>query len=97
MGGLVGGIFDLAGGDPTAHEEQGLQSLSGYENNLGEQSTSQGLGFESDILSGDPTKIAQALAPEIKAGQDQVQQQFRIKPDYHRDHDQDDCPNFFRK
>lgn len=75
MGGLVGGIFDLVGGDPTQGEENALKGLAGYENNLGENSTSQGLGWESDILSGDPNKIAEALAPEIKTGQEQVQQQ----------------------
>ena len=75
MGSLVSGIFDLASGDPTKSEESALGDLSEYQNNLGQQSTSQGLGWESDILSGDPTKIAQALAPEIKTGQEQIQQQ----------------------
>ena len=75
MGGLVGGIFDLASGDPTQRQENALNSLYSYENPLGENSLNQGLGFYSDVLSGDPTKIAQALAPEIKAGGEQVQQQ----------------------
>lgn len=75
MGGLVGGIFDLIGGDPAGKEHQAYQDLYGFENPLGEKSINQGLGWESDILSGDPAKIAQALAPEIKAGQDMVQQQ----------------------
>lgn len=75
MGGLVGGIFDLVGGDPASGERKAYQDLYGFENPLGEKSVGQGLGWESDILSGDPTKIAQALAPEIKAGQQQVTQQ----------------------
>ncbi|HWF62946.1 MAG TPA: hypothetical protein VN666_21920 [Nitrospira sp.] len=75
MGSIASGLFDLFSGDPTQKEEQGLQSLSSFENPLGENSVSQGLGFDSDILSGDPTKIAQALAPEIKAGQQQVNEQ----------------------
>lgn len=75
MGGLVGGIFDLASGDPTQRQEDAFNSLYGYENPLGEKSLNQGLGFYSDVLSGDPAKIAEALAPEIKAGQQQVQQQ----------------------
>ncbi len=74
MGGLVGSIFDLVGGDPTAGEEKAFGDLSGYENSKGENSLNQGLGFYSDILSGDPAKIAQVEAPEIKAGQDQIQQ-----------------------
>ena len=75
MGGLVGGIFDLAMGDPTAVENKAYKDLYGFENPLGEKSITQGLDWNSDILSGDPAKIAEALAPEIKAGQQQVQQQ----------------------
>jgi hypothetical protein len=74
MGGLAGGIFDLFGGDPTQGEQQGLQGLAGFENNTGEGAVNAGLGFDNAILSGDPSKIAQVEAPEIKAGQDQIQQ-----------------------
>ncbi len=74
MGSLVSGIFDLASGDPTKSEEQGLQSLSGFENPTGEGAVNAGLGFNNAILSGDPSKIAQVEAPEIKAGQDMIQQ-----------------------
>lgn len=74
MGGLVGGIFDLVGGDPTKSEENALQGLSGYENNTGEGAVNAGLGFENQILSGNPEAIAQVEAPEIRAGQDQIQQ-----------------------
>lgn len=75
MGGLVGGIFDLLGGDPTAKEQKGFGDLSGFENNIGEQGINAAQQFYGDILSGDPTKIAEVLAPEIKAGQEQVTQQ----------------------
>lgn len=75
MGGLVSGLFDLFSGDPTSGQRKKLDDLSGFENNLGEKSVGQGLGWESDILSGDQAKIAQAIAPEIRAGQDMVQQQ----------------------
>lgn len=75
MGGLVGGLFDLFSGSPTSGEQKAFGDLAGFENPLGEKSVNQGLGWESDILSGDPSKIATALAPEIKAGQQQVQQQ----------------------
>ena len=83
MGGLVGSIFDLTGGDPTGKENKALGDLWNYQNNLGEKSTSQGLGWESDILSGDPSKIAEALAPEIKSGQDMVQQQAEQNAAFH--------------
>lgn len=75
MGGLVGGIFDLLGGDPTQKQEGALNDVGTYGINTGEGAVNTGLGFENDILSGDPSKIATALAPEIKAGQQQVQQQ----------------------
>lgn len=75
MGGLVGGIFDLWGGNPAQSEQNAFQDLSQYENNLGENATTAGTNFDLDILSGDPSKIAQVEAPEIKAGQDQIQQQ----------------------
>lgn len=75
MGGLVGGIFDLVGGDPAAQEGKAYKDLYGFENPLGEKSITQGLDWNSDILSGDPAKIAEALAPEIKHGQEMVQQQ----------------------
>jgi NADH dehydrogenase/NADH:ubiquinone oxidoreductase subunit G len=75
MGGLVGGLFDLFSGNPTAPEQGALQDVGNYGLNTGEGAINTGLGFEGDILSGDPSKIATALAPEIKAGQQQVQQQ----------------------
>lgn len=74
MGGLVGGIFDLFAGDPTSGEQKTLKDVGNYGIGTGENAVNTGLGFENDILSGDPAKIAQVLAPEIKAGQQQVQQ-----------------------
>lgn len=75
MGGLVGGLFDLFSGDPAKAQEGALSDLYNYENNKGEGALNQGLGWYSDILSGDPNKIAQALSPEIKQGQNMVEQQ----------------------
>lgn len=75
MGGLVSGIFDLFSGDPAAKEEGMLGDLGKYETGTGEGATTAGLDFYKDILSGDPTKIAEVLTPEIKSGQQQVQQQ----------------------
>src|SRR5579859_1859279 len=74
MGGLVGGIFDLINGDPAAQEEHQLGGLTGFESNLGEPLANAGAGFEQSILSGDPTRLATALAPEISSGQQQVEQ-----------------------
>ena len=74
MGGLVGGLFNLFEGDPTSGEQQGLGSLAGFENNAGEGAVNAGLGFNNAILSGNPEAIAQVEAPEIRAGQQQVQQ-----------------------
>jgi hypothetical protein len=49
--------------------------LSGFASGLGQNNTTQGSNFYSSILSGDPTKIGQALAPAISAGQQGAQQQ----------------------
>lgn len=75
MGGLVGGLFDLFGGNPTQGEQNALGSLAGYEGNTGQGAVNAGLGYYNNILSGNPEAIAQTLAPEIKAGQGQIQQQ----------------------
>jgi hypothetical protein len=72
---LVSSIFDLAQGDATGHEEKQLGGLGSYETGLGEDLATSGAGFENSILSGDPSKIGQALAPEISSGQEQVQEQ----------------------
>lgn len=74
MGGLAGGIFDLIEGDPTQREQQQFGGLGDYETGVGEGLTTAGSGFEESILSGDPSRIASTLAPEISAGQGQVQQ-----------------------
>ena len=74
MGGLIGGIFDLTSGDPTANEGHQLAGLSGFETGTGEGLETAGAGFDESLLSGDPTKISSALAPEISTGQQQVEQ-----------------------
>lgn len=74
MGSLVGGLFDLFSGNPTQKEQNQLGSLGGYDTGVGEGLTTAGANFEEGILSGDPTKQAQALAPEITAQQNQEQQ-----------------------
>ena len=74
MGGLIGSIFDLIGGDPAQEQENQLEALGGYESGVGKGLTTAGAQFDESILSGDPTKMASALAPEISTGQQQVQQ-----------------------
>ena len=49
--------------------------IAGFTTGLGESSTAKGLNFMSDIVSGDQSKIARSLGPEIKAEQGREQQQ----------------------
>ncbi|MGA7524366.1 MAG: hypothetical protein WBW84_18080, partial [Acidobacteriaceae bacterium] len=74
MGGLVGSIFDLAAGNPTQGEQNQFGALSGYQTGVGEGLITPAAQYEESILSGDPTKTAQAMAPEISANQQQTQQ-----------------------
>ena len=75
MGSLASGLFDLFSGNPTSTEQNQFGDLYNYEQGIGRNALNAGNQFYQDILSGDPAKIAQALAPEIKAGQGQVEQQ----------------------
>jgi hypothetical protein len=75
MGGLIGSIFDLAEGDPTKQEQNQLGTLGTEQIGTGEGLVTSAAGFDQGILSGDPSKIGQTLAPEISAGQGIVQQQ----------------------
>lgn len=74
MASLASSLFDIFSGNPTEKQQNDINNLYGYETGKGENALNQGLGFYSDILSGDPSKIAQVLAPEIRAGQNMVQQ-----------------------
>ncbi len=74
MGGLVGGIFDLASGDPAQQQEQQLQGLGTTQTSTGENLVTPAATYYENILSGDQGKIAQTLAPEISAGEGQVEQ-----------------------
>lgn len=49
--------------------------VADFSSGLGQSSATKGTNFFSSITSGDPTKIATALAPAISAGQQGVQQQ----------------------
>jgi hypothetical protein len=74
MASLASGLFDLFEGNPTEKEQAELQNLGGFETGTGEALTTAGAGFDESILSGDPTRIATALAPEISSQQGQVEQ-----------------------
>ena len=74
MGGLLSSIFDLAAGNPTQGEQNQFGALSGYQTGVGEGLITPAAQYEENILSGDPTKTAQAMAPEISANQNQTQQ-----------------------
>jgi hypothetical protein len=51
-----------------------MGSLAGYSTGVGETGTTAGLNYDLGILSGDPTKVAQTLAPETQQLQQQAQQ-----------------------
>lgn len=54
--------------------QTGLDSLAGFSSNTGEQGTNAAMNYNQGILSGDPTQVAQTLAPEIKTLGEQAQQ-----------------------
>ena len=74
MGGLLSSIFDLGAGNPVQGEQNQFGSLAGYQTGVGEGLITPAAQYEESILSGDPTKTAQAMAPEISATQQQTQQ-----------------------
>lgn len=51
-----------------------LGDLAGYSSGVGQQGTTADLNYNLGILSGDPTKVAQTLSPEIQQAQNQAQQ-----------------------
>lgn len=75
MASLASGLFDLFSGNPAQQEQDQFGALGNYQTGVGEGLTTAGAGFDEGILSGDPTKMATALAPEISTGQSQVEQQ----------------------
>ena len=75
MGGLSGGIYDLISGDPAQAQEEKLGQSGDYGINTGQGLVTPAAAWDEAILSGDPTRIATALAPEISAGQTGAQQQ----------------------
>lgn len=83
MGGdLASGIFGLLAGDPTTKQEHELNNLGAFDTGAGENLTNAAEQFDLGILSGDPSKIASTLAPEISTGQNQVQQQAKSNAEF---------------
>lgn len=77
----MAGLFGLGGSavDTDRSKQLGawgdLSDLSGYGKNQGEKNTNQASTYWSDILSGDPTKTAAAVAPQANIIRGQAQQQ----------------------
>lgn len=67
------GIFEGPSKDEKA-QYSNLTSQGGFATNLGEGDLTASSTFMQNILSGDPTKIASSLAPEISTAQNLAQQ-----------------------
>jgi hypothetical protein len=74
MGDFLSSLF--SGSNPTLGKDSGtLGSLAGFSSNLGQSATNTASQYYTNLLSGDPSKISQAIAPEIAANSEQAQQQ----------------------
>jgi hypothetical protein len=74
MGSFLSGIF--GGSSPgVSQAQQTAQGGAGYGFSNGQKNEDAAGDYYGGILSGDPTKIAQSLAPAIQANQQQGQQQ----------------------
>lgn len=82
MGDLISGIWGLQNGDPTKRQENQLGALGGYDTTGGEALTSAAEQFDLGILSGDSSKVASTLAPEISGQQQQIQQQAKSNAEF---------------
>ncbi|MHB1952129.1 MAG: hypothetical protein ACYCOU_00150 [Sulfobacillus sp.] len=82
MGSIAGSIFDLVGGNPAQTEQNQFGGLATYGTKTGEGATTAANNYYYGILSGNPEEIAQTLAPEISAGQQQVQQQAQTNAEF---------------
>jgi hypothetical protein len=72
----MGWFSSLFGGsDSTLNQNiPAFQQAAGFDTGVGESDTTAASKWYNDILSGDPTKMAQAVAPETSAIQGQTQQ-----------------------
>lgn len=82
MGSLVSGIYDLTAGDPTKVQEGQLGDLSTFTSNTGQGDVTNANSYYNGILSGDPAKIAQTLAPEISSGAQSAEQQKKTTAEF---------------
>jgi hypothetical protein len=73
MGSFFGGI--LGGQNSTLNSAIGKAGdISQFDTNTGQGAITDANSYYQNILSGDPSKIAESIAPEIQAGQQQTQQ-----------------------
>ena len=74
---LAMGFFGIGMGPSTQEKQQygQLTADAGWATGQGESDIAQSSKFMSDILSGDPTRTAQALAPQISGMQQRAEQQ----------------------
>ena len=71
--GFFGSLF--GGSNSTLNENiPAFQKAAGFDTGIGEGDVTAASKYWNDILSGDPTKMAQAVAPETAAIQGQAQQ-----------------------
>ena len=73
MGGFLSSIF--GGSNPTLNKNiPGFQQEAGFGTSVGNADVTAASKWYSDLLSGDPTKEAEAIAPETAALQTQSQE-----------------------
>jgi hypothetical protein len=73
VGGFLSGIF--GGSNPTLNNTiNNAGGISQFGTNTGQGAITDANSYYQNILSGDPSKIAESIAPEIQAGQQQTQQ-----------------------
>ena len=70
------GFWDIfTGNNDTLNKDTNqMGSLAGYSTGVGEKGTTAALNYDLGLLSGDPTKVAQTMAPETQQLQQQAQQ-----------------------
>jgi hypothetical protein len=74
MGDFLGSLF--GGQNKTLNSNiNNMGSLANFSSNIGTGDTTAASDFWKGIMSGDPTKIATVLAPQIRTMQNQAQQQ----------------------
>jgi hypothetical protein len=73
MGGFLSTLF--TGSNPTLKNDvSNLGTLAGFSTNVGQQGTNAALNFDTGLLSGDASRIAQVEAPEVQQAKAQAQQ-----------------------